>query len=364
MADLKAQYAALKSELDVAVLDVLGSGRFILGDNVKALEQEVARICGSRHGIGVASGTDALVLALSALGIGEGDEVITTPFTFVATVEAISLLGATPVFADIDPLTFNLDPAEVERRITGRTRAILPVHLYGQPADIGRLTDLAKSHDLRIVWDGAQAIGSEYDGKGIGAYADALTLSFYPTKNLGGAGDGGMIVTDDAELAEKLRYLRFHGSGGSYSYKYVGYCSRLDEIQAAILRVKTPHLAAGNEARRRNARMYHESLGDLGIELPVEAANCKHIYHQFTVRSKNRDELKNHLKARDIDTGVFYPGPLHLEEAYRYLGCVEGDFPEAERACREVLSLPVFPELSSDQLRHVASSVRTFFEQP
>ncbi len=360
MADLAAQYRSIQSELDAAVLDVIRGGRFILGENVRALEEEIARLCGADHGIGVASGTDALILALSAADIREGDEVITTPFTFVATVEAISLLGAKPVFADIDPRTFNLDPAEVERKITRKTRAILPVHLYGQPADIGRLSELARAHDLRLVWDGAQAIGCEYDGKGVGAYADALTLSFYPTKNLGGAGDGGMVVTCDADLAEKLRYLRFHGSAGTYSYKYVGYCSRLDEIQAAILRVKMPHLADWNEARRRNGRAYNELLQGLEIVLPVESPGCMHIYHQYTIRSKNRDDLKNYLGSLDIDTGVFYPGPLHIQEAYRYLGHSEGDFPEAERACREVLSLPVFPEMSADQRDYVVSSVRSF----
>ncbi len=363
MADLKGQYESLRDGMDAAVLDVLRNGRFILGENVKSLEQEIARSCGAEHGIGVASGTDALILALSAVGVGPGDEVITSPFTFVATVEAICLLGARPVFADIDPQTFNLDPAAAERKITDRTRAILPVHLYGQPADIRSLSRLAESHNLRLVWDGAQAIGSEYDGRGVGDYPDALTLSFYPTKNLGGAGDGGMIVTNDGELAEKVRYLRFHGSAGSYSYKYVGYCSRLDEIQAAILRVKMPHLDAWNEARRRNASAYRELLEDLGIELPIAAANCKHTYHQFTIRSTRRDELKNYLKSLDIDTGVFYPTPLHLEEAYRSLGCTEGDYPEAERACREVLSLPVFPELTADQLQCVASSIRSFLER-
>jgi len=225
------------------------------------------------------------------------------------------------------------------------------------------LSDLAKSHDLRIVWDGAQAIGCEYGGKSAGAYPDAMSLSFYPTKNLGGAGDGGMIVTNDAELAEKLRYLRFHGSAGSYSYKYIGYCSRLDEIQAAILRVKIPHLADWNEARRGHARSYDALLAGLDLELPIELPNRKHVYHQYTVRSKSRDELKKYLKTLDIDTGVFYPGPLHLEEAYRYLGYTEGDFPEAERACREVLSLPVFPELAADQLDYVASSLRSFLKR-
>lgn len=360
MANLTAQYESLKTELEPAVLEVLRTGRFILGDAVSAFEEEVASLCGAEHGIGVASGTDALILALSAAGIDERDEVITTPFTFVATVEAIALLGAKPVFADIDPRTFNLDAADVARKITSRTKAILPVHLYGQPADIGPISDLAARHDLRIIWDGAQAIGCEYGGKGVGAYADAMSLSFFPTKNLGGAGDGGMILTNDSELAERLRYIRFHGSAGAYSYKHIGYCSRLDAVQAAILHVKLPHLGSWNEARRRNARAYNERLAGLDVELPVESSDSKHVYHQYTIRSRDRDALRHHLKALDIDTGVYYPGPLHLEEAYRYLGYGEGDLPEAERACREVLSLPVFPELTAEQLDYVASSVRSF----
>ncbi len=362
MADLQAQYRLIGNDIDAAALEVIRSGRFILGDNVKALEQEIAHLCGAEHGIGVASGTDALILSLAAVGIGEGDEVITTPFTFVATVEAIALLGATPVFADVEPRTFNLDPAEVERRITPKTRAILPVHLYGQPADITRLSDLAKAHGLKIVWDGAQAIGCEYRGRGIGEYPDAMSLSFFPTKNLGGAGDGGMIVTNDAELADKARHLRFHGSAGTYSYKYVGYCSRLDELQAAVLRVKLSHLPEWTEARRRNAHSYNRLLDGLEIELPAELPGLKHAYHQYTVRATRREELRKFLKTRDIDTGVYYPGPLHLEEAYNHMCHAEGDFPEAERACREVLSLPVFPELTPEQHAHVAASVRSFFD--
>lgn len=363
MADLTAQYESLKTEMDAAVLDVIRTGRFILGETVSAFEEEVAHLCGAEFGVGVASGTDALILALSAAGIDERDEVITTPFTFVATAEAIALLGAKPVFADIDPLTFNLDPADVARKVTGRTRAILPVHLYGQPADISSLSAIAADHDLKIVWDGAQAIGCAYGGKGVGAYADAMSLSFFPTKNLGGAGDGGMILTNDAELAEKLRYIRFHGSKGTYSYKHVGYCSRLDAIQAAVLHVKLPHLDSWNDARRRNAEEYNRMLAGLDVELPVETPNSKHVYHQYTIRSKKRDELRQYLKQRDIDTGVYYPGPLHLEEAYRCLNYSEGDFPEAERACREVLSLPVFPELTADQRDYVASCVKSFHER-
>ena len=362
MADLKAQYQPISEEMINAVRGVFESGRYYLGDNVKSLEQEIAERCGAEHGIGVNSGTDAIWLALRALGIGKGDEVITTPFTFVATTEVIALLGAKPVYVDIDPATFNLDPDLVEAKITARTKAILPVHLYGQPADISKVQEIAVRHGLRVVYDGAQSIGAEADGKPVGAYGDAVTLSFFPTKNLGGVGDGGMILTNNDELAEELRVLRFHGSGGTYFYKRVGYCSRLDEIQAAILRTKLPHLADWNETRRKNAVEYRELLADMPITLPFETPRVKHIYHQFTTRCAERDSLKDFLKSREIDTGVYYPNPLHLEEAYKYLGYKPGDLPEAERACREVLSLPVFPEMTGQQLAHVAGSIRSFYE--
>ncbi len=363
MADLKSQYQPISEEMNEAVRAVLESGRFILGENVKSLEQEIAESGGAKHGIGVNSGTDAIWLALKALGIGPGDEVITTPFTFVATTEVIAQLGAVPVYADIDPVTFNLDPEKISARITERTRAILPVHLYGQPADIKRIEEIAERNNLKVVYDGAQAIGAQAYGKPIGAFGDAVTLSFFPTKNLGGAGDGGMILTNDDALAETLRAFRFHGSGGTYSYRYVGYCSRLDEIQAAVLRTKFPHLAAWNEARRKNAGKYRELLADLPITLPAESVFAKHVYHQFTIRCTERDTLREYLKAREIDTGVYYPSPLHVEEAYRYLGYKPGDLPEAERACREVLSLPVFPEMTDQQLAHTAASIRCFFEE-
>ncbi len=362
MADLKAQYQPISEEMVNAVRGVFESGRYYLGDNVKLLEQEIAEYCGAKYGIGVNSGTDAIWLALRALGVGEGDEVITTPFTFVATTEVIALLGAKPVYVDIDPAMFNLDASLIEAKITERTKAILPVHLYGQPADISKIREIADRHGLRVVYDGAQAIGAEASGKPVGAYGDAVTLSFFPTKNLGGVGDGGMILTNSSELAEELRTLRFHGSGGSYFYKRVGYCSRLDELQAAILRTKLPHLAKWNETRRRNAAEYRELLSGMPITLPQEAAGMKHIYHQFTTRSAERDALKDFLKAREIDTGVYYPSPLHLEEAYKYLGYKPGDLPEAERACREVLSLPVFPEMTDQQLAHVIGSIRSFYE--
>ena len=363
MADLKAQYQSIKGDLDNAVLAVLESGGFTLGDNVKLLEEEIAKRSGTAYGIGVNSGTDAIALALTAMGIGHGDEVITTPFTFVATTEVIALLGAKPVYADIDPQTFNLDPQKIEDKITSKTKAILPVHLYGQCADVKQIGEIAKKHGLHLIYDGAQAIGAETNGKPIGAYGDAVTLSFFPTKNLGAAGDGGMILTNNAELAEKLRYLRFHGSAGTYSYKYIGYCSRLHGIQAAVLRAKLPYLDKWTELRRKNAAEYKSLLSDLDIVLPLEQPANKHVYHQFTIRCVKRDQLKDFLKTKEIDTGVYYPNPLYLEDAYRYLGYQPGDLLEAERTCREVLSLPIVPETSEQQLAHVAHSIRSFFKK-
>lgn len=363
MADLRAQYAGLKAEIDAAVLAVLASGGFILGDMVTDLEERVARFCGARHGIGVNSGTDALLLALLALGVGPGDEIITPPFTFVATVETIVLLGATPVFADIDPTTFNLDPKSVEKKRTARTKAILPVHLFGQMADMDALHEAAP--DLPLIGDAAQAIGSEQRGRAVGAASPLTTLSFYPTKNLGAAGDGGMVLTTDEVLAEKLRYLRFHGSKGTYQYKYVGICSRLDAVQAAVLSVKLPHLPAWNEARRANAAYYDAAFAGLpDLQTPCRLAGNVHTYHQYTLRIRNgrRDALRDFLRERGVASGIFYPEPLHLQAAYAGLGA-PSDFPHAERACREVLSLPVMPELTPEQRDHVAMCVRAFFEQ-
>lgn len=361
MADLKAQYQSIRRDIDDAVHAVMENSRFILGENVGKLEEDIAEYCGSAYGVGVNSGTDALLLALSALGVEQGDEVITTPFTFVATVEVIALLGATPVFADIDPATYNLDPTVLEKKITSKTKAIMPVHLYGQTADVKRITEIAKNHNLHLICDGAQAIGAECDGKPVGAFGDITTLSFFPTKNLGGAGDGGMVLTNDHDLAEKLRCLRFHGSGGLYSYRLKGYCSRLDEIQAAILRVKLPHLNDWTQKRRDHAALYRANLSDLDLIMPTEVDGCKHVYHQFTVRSADRDKLREHLKAQGVGTGVYYPHPLHLEEAYEYLGGKAGDQPEAERACREVLSLPIVPELTEEQMTYTIKSIRSFF---
>jgi dTDP-4-amino-4,6-dideoxygalactose transaminase len=361
MADIRAQHQAIKSDIDAALKDVMENCRFILGENVKLLESEIAEISGAKYGVGVGSGTDALLLALRALGVGPGDEVITTAFSFVATTEVIALLGATPVFADIDPETFILDPASIESKITRKTKAIVPVHLYGQMADVKAISDIAQRHGLKIVWDGAQAIAAEAFGKPIGTYGDIATLSFFPTKNLGGAGDGGMILTNDDDILEKLHYLRFHGSAGSYSYKYVGYCSRLDEIQAAIIKAKLPYLAAWTDARRANAAIYNSMLQGLPIVLPVEKPSNKHVYHQYTIRCSDRDKLKAFLVTKGVSTGIYYPAPLHLEEAYRDLGYKPGDLPATERTCSEVLSLPIFQGLKKEQVEYVAESIKAFF---
>ena len=364
MADLPAQYTALKEELDTAVLRILASGGYILGPTVTNFEAGIAPICGAKHAIGVGNGTDALLLSMMALDIGPGDEVITPPFTFVSTVETVALLGATPVFADIDPKTFNLCPKKVAQKITSKTKAIIPVHLFGQIADMTAFQELAQKHQIALIGDGAQAIGSLQNGKLMAELSDMATLSFYPTKNLGAAGDGGMIVTNSDDLAAKLNLLRFHGSGGGYEYKKVGVCSRLDAIQAAILSVKLPHLATWNEQRRQNAAFYDQSLSGIsGLILPVCCAENVHTYHQYTVRvtDDKRDVLKAFLAEKEVSSGVFYPQALHLAMAYASLGNKKGDYPEAERATKEVLSLPIYPELHPDQRQFVADSVRAFF---
>lgn len=364
MADLAAQHAALRSELDAAITGVMDSGGFILGPTVENFERSLAESCGAKHAFGVGNGTDALLIGLKALGVGPGDEVITPPFTFVATVETVALLGATPVFADIDPDSFNLCPEKVREKITPRTKAIVPVHLFGQLAEMEALQQIADEHNITLLADGAQAIGSTRSGKPLGAFADITTLSFYPTKNLGAAGDGGAILTNSDELAERIRLFRFHGSGGGYLYKEIGVCSRLDAIQAAILAVKLPRLSGWSAERRDNACFFRGELdGVKGIMLPVCRPENVHVYHQFTLRvlDGKRDALKAFLAERGVSTGVFYPQALHLAPAYAYLGAKEGDYPESERACAEVLSIPIVPELSRAQLDHVAVSIREFF---
>jgi dTDP-4-amino-4,6-dideoxygalactose transaminase len=359
--DLKAQYQSIREEMDSAVLGVLESGHFILGPNVKALQKEVAKVCGCEYGVGVASGTDALRLAMDVLEIGPGDQVITTPFTFIASANTISRAGATPVFVDIDPRTFNLDPAHMEQVITERTKAILPVHLFGQLADMVPLMELAVRYNLPVIEDSAQAIGATYNGQAACSFGVVGCLSFYPTKNLGAYGDAGMAVTCNPEMAERLDVLRRHGGRVKYYHERLGYNSRLDELQAAVLRVKLRHLEEWTVERQRVAATYDELLANLPVTTPYRVPGMRHIYHQYTIRAPRRDELQAFLKDRDIGSMIYYPVPLHLQEMYADLGLAEGSFPEAEQAAREVLSLPVYPELTAEQISEVAGAIRQFY---
>ena len=359
---LAAQYAAIGAEIREAISGVLASQQFVLGKECAALEQEIASFCGVAHGIGVASGTDALILALRVSGVAASDEVILPPFTFVATGSAVSALGAAPVFADIDPNTFNLRAAEVEKRITPRTRAIIVVHLYGLAADMDPLREVAKRHSLPIIEDNAQALGATYKGKPTGALGDLACISFYPTKNLGAYGDAGMIVTNSAEADARLRTLRNHGQASRYNSVEPGWNSRLDEIQAAILRVKLRHLPEWERARREHASEYSKLLSGVpSIQTPQIPAGQEHVFHQYTIRAQRRDELQKFLIDRRIGNAVYYPVPLHLQAIYASLGHKPGDFPESERAAAEVVSLPMFPELTSEEIQRVAESIAEFY---
>jgi dTDP-4-amino-4,6-dideoxygalactose transaminase len=359
MVDLKAQYEAIKEEINNAVLGVIQSTHFILGPQGKSLEEEIAHYHGVKHAVGVASGTDALHLALLAAGIKRGDEVITTPFTFIATAEAISYVGAVPVFVDIDPDSFNIDSSKIAPALTRKTKAIIPVHLYGQPADMDGLMELAKKHGLKVIEDCAQSFGAEYHGKKTGAIGDLGCFSFFPSKNLGGYGDGGMVITNDNDLAEHLLSLRNHGSKVRYHHEEVGFNSRLDEIQAAIIRVKFKHIDAYNAMRRNNAALYSRFLADPGIRTPSEQSRTKHVFHQYTIRVKNRDAVKQKLDAGRITSSmIYYPVPLHQQAAYKELGMKPGSLPVSELVAREVLSLPMYPELTEEQIKQVAGAVK------
>lgn len=358
MVDLKIQYEAIQDEINSAVLGVLQSTNFILGPHGKALEEEVARYHKVKHAVAVASGTDALHLALLAAGIKRGDEVITTPFTFIATAEAISYVGATPVFVDIRPDTFNMDITKIEAAITKRTKAIIPVHLYGHPVDMDGLMGIAKKHNVRVVEDCAQSFGAEYKGAKTGAFGDMGCFSFFPSKNLGCYGDGGMVITDDSKLAEHLLSLRNHGSRIRYYHDEIGFNSRLDEIQAAILRIKFRHIDEYNAKRNANAAVYAKYLSVPEIQLPAEL-NAKHVFHQYTIRVKNRDVVKRKLDEGKVTSSmIYYPVPLHLQTAYNDLGMKPGSLPMAEQAAREVLSLPMYPELTEVQIKQVADAVK------
>jgi len=366
--DLTRQYRAIREEIDAAVHRVLALGRFILGPEVEAFEREIAEYLGVKHAIGVASGTDALLLSLKALRVGPGDGVIVPSFTFFATAGVVTNVGATPVFADIDPQTFNISTESVKEILYHPSspitiRAIIPVHLYGQPADMDEITRLAKEYDLYVIEDAAQAIGAEYRGQKVGTIGHLGCFSFFPTKNLGAYGDGGLVVTNDDELAEKVRMLRVHGSKPKYYHHLVGTNSRLDALQAAILRAKLPHLDEWTVARQRIAARYDELLRDVpGVEIPFRAPDRTHIFHQYTIRvlSGRRDALQKHLREKGIGTQVYYPLPLHLQPCFRHLGYKEGDLPESERASREVLSLPMFPELTEEEQDYVVQAVKAF----
>ncbi len=363
--DLRAQFASIRDEVMAAVTRVFESQYFILGPEVKLLEEEVAAKLGAKFAIGCASGTDALILSLLAAGIGPGDEVITTPFSFIATAGSIAHVGARPVFVDIDPVTFNINPTLIAAAITPKTRAIMPVHLFGLPADLDPILEIASANGLLVIEDAAQAIGSRYNERSIGTLGDFGCFSFFPSKNLGGAGDGGLITTNDPARAERLRMLRGHGSKKKYHHDILGTNSRLDALQAAVLRVKLPHLDSWAASRRNRAERYRKLFDEKNLASfvtypPQPAANFHHVYNQFTLRVPLRDELREFLRGAGIPTEIYYPLCLHLQPAFQYLGYKRDALPEAEKASREVLSLPVFPELKDAQQDLVVQSIAAF----
>jgi dTDP-4-amino-4,6-dideoxygalactose transaminase len=367
--DLRTQYQNLEGEIQAAVTRVLSSQKLILGPEVRELELELAAYCQCSEAIGCASGSDALLLALMACGVGPGDEVITTPFSFFATAGSIVRLGARTIFVDIDPATFNISPDLIESAITERTKAIMPVHLFGQCAEMDRINELAAPKRIAVIEDAAQAIGAEYRGKRAGSLGMIGCFSFYPSKNLGGAGDGGMLTTNDPELAQSLRDLRSHGARKKYYHERVGLNSRLDALQAAILRVKLPYLDGWAQARRDNAKRYralfeeHASVTRENVSLPAEPASALHVYNQFVIRARDRDKLRSFLGERGIGTEIYYPVSLHLQECFKDFGHQPGDFPESERAAEEALAIPIYPELGDNAQRRVVDTIAAFYQQ-
>lgn len=363
--DLKAQYQQIKGEILQALHEVCEDQRFILGPQVQKLEQEIAAYLRIAHAVGVASGSDALLLSLMAIGVGPGDEVVTTPYTFFATAGSISRLGARPVFVDITPTTFNIHPAQIQTRLTKRTKAIIPVHLFGQCCEMEPLLKLARSKKIKVIEDAAQAMGATHHDRKAGTMSDLGCFSFFPTKNLGGFGDGGMIVTRDAALARRLRRLRVHGSEERYYHQEIGCNSRLDELQAAVLRVKLNYLDQWNSARRERAQRYHQLFTDAALlsdlKLPEVIQGNSHVFHQYVIRAQQRDKLRSYLKERDVDTEIYYPVPLHLQACYKDLGYRKGDFPESERLAKEALALPLYPELTDEQQTYVVEQIESFY---
>ncbi len=359
LVDLKIQYEQIKADIDAAISRVIGNTSFILGEEVKSFETAFAQFCQAEYGIGTSSCTAALQLALLACGVGPGDEVITTPLTFIATTEAISHVGARPVFVDIDPLTYNIDVYRIEAAITDRTKAILPVHLYGQPAELDAILEIAKKYHLKVVEDAAQAHAAEYKGRRVGSIGDVACFSFYPGKNLGAYGDGGMVVTNDVEIAEQVRLLRNHGRREKYEHLIEGFSYRLDALHAAILNVKLSYLEQWTAARRQHAHLYNDLLAEAPVATPQEMTGGRHVYHLYVINNlKNRAAVQQKLKAQGVASGIHYPIPLHLQPAYAHLGHQPGDFSQAETASQQILSLPMFPELTDKQIHTVAQTLK------
>ncbi len=356
MVDLKKQFIEIRDEVFEIIAEIIESTQFILGPKVHELEKKVAEYHGISEAVGVASGTDALHLAIEAFGIGREDEVITTPFSFFATVEAILYVGAIPVFVDIEPDTLNIDPAKIESKITERTKAILPVHIFGHPADMEKICYIAEKHNLKVIEDCAQSFGADIKGKKTGSFGDAGCFSFYPSKNLGAFGDGGMILLNNSSIADKVRRMRNHGDKGGYIHESVGYNSRLDEIQAGILLVKLRHIDEYNKKRRQKAKYYNELLSD-SILKPVEKPGMTHVYQQYTIRSLKRNKIQKHLREKNKSSVIYYPVPLHLQSAISFLGYKKGDFPVAEKNAKEVLSLPIYPELEESSIVEIAGII-------
>jgi dTDP-4-amino-4,6-dideoxygalactose transaminase len=361
--DLKAQYNSIKDEIDEAIQKVLNTTSFIMGEELIKFEEEFAPFCNTKYAIGVANGSDALVLALRACGIGKGDEVITVPHTFISTTEAITHVGGKIIFVDINPKTYTIDVSKIEEKITEKTKAIIPVHLYGLPVDMDPIIRLSEKYNLKIIEDAAQAHGAEYKGKKVGSIGDVGCFSFYPAKNLGAYGDAGMMTTNNKEIAEKAKLLRNHGRiTKKYEHEIEGYSSRLDNLQAAILRIKLRYLNRWNDNRRKSVEVYKRLLSEIDeIILPYEADYAKHVYHLYVIRTEGRNGLREVLKSNGIATGIHYPIPLHLQPAYNYLGYKEGDFPITEKTSQEILSLPMFAELTNEQIKEIVREIKNYY---